>query len=513
MPRETEEIVRKYFKRIDRDHVWKCKCGKELTQKKGTGWTNLMNHIKNQHPEYSSLQAAGQQSLTSLLSSRSDLVSVSRSALNIYGWIEWVCVSLKPFSFPEDPLTRKYTNLGCMTNVTLKKYMEKLVREVEQKISDDLPNIFSLVIDGWTKRSTHFIGLFASYPCNNQNGYCTVLLAFSPMVSETSFTASDHVEFIEYVLSVYNKNLENVVAITGDNAEVNKSIANLCKMPLIGCASHKFNLAVSAYLNNQEVLLDKINMLMGKLKSLKLAGRLREKTPLQPLQRNKTRWSSTYDMIERYIQLKPILDTFQNDPKILDYLLTPREHNDLQILKDNLEKLRSVTIALQRADIDFSDVRILLDEILALYPYEEFKKYLLPSAAIVHSPNFDSGIVKLLQHAEAELNADEVAALYQLKVTIDTSQKSDVPVEDDDFASVCLKKRKKDKISPLQQYLKCTFLLPTSNILERFFSSAGYAFNDFRQNLKPMNLEMQLFLKVNRSFWDENLVSKIFSHS
>ena len=159
-----------------------------------------MNHIKNQHPEYSNLQAAGQQSLSSFLSSRSGLVSVSRSALNIYGWIEWVCVGLKPFSFPEDPLTRKYTNLGNMTNVTLKKYMEKLVYEVEKKISDDLPNTFSLVIDDWTKGSTHFIGFFASYLCNIQNGYCTVLLAFSPMVSETSFTASDHVEFLEYVL-------------------------------------------------------------------------------------------------------------------------------------------------------------------------------------------------------------------------------------------------------------------------------------------------------------------------
>ena len=54
----------------------------------------------------------------------------------------------------------------------------QLVHEVEKKISDGLPNTFSLVIDGWTKGSTHFIGLFASYPFNNQNGYCTVLLAF-----------------------------------------------------------------------------------------------------------------------------------------------------------------------------------------------------------------------------------------------------------------------------------------------------------------------------------------------
>ncbi|CAI9721547.1 XP_014786661.1PREDICTED: uncharacterized protein LOC106880990 [Octopus vulgaris] len=182
-----------------------------------------------------------------------------------------------------------------MTNVTLKKYLEKLTQEVEKKISDELPSKVSFVIDGWTKGLMHFTGLFASCSYNYQNDYCTVLLAFLPMVSETSFAASDYVEFIENVLSIYNKNLENVVAITGDNTEVNKSVANLCRISLIRCASHKFNLAVSAYLDKQEVLLDKINILMGKLKSSKFTGKLREKTPLQPIQRNKTCWSSTYE--------------------------------------------------------------------------------------------------------------------------------------------------------------------------------------------------------------------------
>ena len=72
------------------------------------------------------------------------------------------------------------------------------------------------------------------------------------------------------------------------------------------------------------------------------------------------------------------------------------------------------------------------------------------SAAIVHSPNFDSEIKKLLQYAEAELNADEVAALHLLKATSDMSQQSDVLADDDDFASVCLKKCKKYKILPVQ---------------------------------------------------------------
>ena len=43
------------------------------------------------------------------------------------------------------------------------------------------------------------------------------------------------------------------------------------------------------------------------------------------------------------------------------------------------------------------------------------------------------------------------------------------------------------------------FKLPTSNLLERFFSTAEYAYSDLPQNLLPQNLEMQLFLKINKS--------------
>ena len=78
-----------------------------------------------------------------------------------------------------------------------------------------------MVIDGSTDGSTHFIEQFASYTYNNQNGYHTALLGFLPMMSETSFTAADHIELIQYVLSAFNKSLANVVAIFGDNAEVN----------------------------------------------------------------------------------------------------------------------------------------------------------------------------------------------------------------------------------------------------------------------------------------------------
>ncbi len=61
--------------------------------------------------------------------------------------------------------------------------------------------------------------------------------------------------------------------------------------------------------------------------------------------------------------------------------------------------------------------------------------------------------------------------------------------------------------------VKAFFLLPSSNIVERFVSAAGYTFNDYRKNLLPMNLEVQLFLEVNRRFRNENLVDKVINEA
>ena len=62
----------------------------------------------------------------------------------------------------------------------------------------------------------------------------------------------------------------------------------------------------------------------------------------------------------------------------------------------------------------------------------------------------------------------------------------------------------------ISEYLDSQFLLPTSNLLERFFSTE-YAYSDLRQSLLPQNLEMQLFLKVNKNYWGHEFVSKIVS--
>ncbi len=124
----------------------------------------------------------------------------SRKTRIIYGWVEQVCIGLKPFNFVEDSIIRKYSILDNISTVTLKKYMDLLVLSVEEKISLILPEKFSLIIDGWTKGSTYFFGIFASFLHNGN--LKTVLLSFSPLLVETDLTAQNYFNAIEPALEI-----------------------------------------------------------------------------------------------------------------------------------------------------------------------------------------------------------------------------------------------------------------------------------------------------------------------
>jgi hypothetical protein len=46
---------------------------------------------------------------------------------------------------------------------------------------------------------------------------------------------------------------------------------------------------------------------MKTLSNIKQAGKLRKKTDLEPVKRNVTRWSSTYEMVKRFFEIKSSL--------------------------------------------------------------------------------------------------------------------------------------------------------------------------------------------------------------
>ena len=95
-------------------------------------------------------------------------------------------------------------------------------------------------------------------------------------------TAHDHSTHISRILQMYaGKQTSNVMCLVGDNCKVNQSLARAMSVPLIGCGSHKFNLAVQKWIKEQPNLTDiiaKIAAVMKKASTLKVAAKLAELT-------------------------------------------------------------------------------------------------------------------------------------------------------------------------------------------------------------------------------------------
>ncbi|ETV69603.1 hypothetical protein H257_14742 [Aphanomyces astaci] len=180
--------------------------------------TNTLNTTSNQSantPEYLNYDAAAPISEQNLF-----MPLFSRRVRNVYGWLTWITSSLLLFNFCENDMARRYSNLGPISNKTLMKRMHQI-------------------------GSTYYVAVFASFPSDSLRGYEKVLLALSPMNDEESLSATAFLEFFDFVLDVYGERRRNVVVLIGDNCATNRAFTRLAGIPMVGCASHRFNLFVS----------------------------------------------------------------------------------------------------------------------------------------------------------------------------------------------------------------------------------------------------------------------------
>ena len=118
-----------------------------------------------------------------------------------------------PFSFVESKLTRKYSTLEPMSVDTFVSYMQKLTSHVEEKVRNILPPKIGLVLDGWSHQSVYYLGIFAVFNKSGQQKKRPLSLA--PLLDEQSLTAGSHIESIQDVLQIYNKDSDSIIFISG----------------------------------------------------------------------------------------------------------------------------------------------------------------------------------------------------------------------------------------------------------------------------------------------------------
>ncbi|ETM33404.1 hypothetical protein L914_19363, partial [Phytophthora nicotianae] len=184
----------------------------------------VFTHLATKHPDHLAVFEASQQGQT-----LQNHGFVDARTMEIFKWMEWVIMGNLPLSEVDDTLTRGLAGIKPVSSQTLLRHMRHVTSQVGAAIAGLLGDSF-----------VHFVGIVGVSVRDGMRRQ--PLLSIS--MAEDGQSADAHIDMIDNVLGVYEKNREMLRFVVGDNCPTNKAIATLLKVSLIGCASHRFNLAL-----------------------------------------------------------------------------------------------------------------------------------------------------------------------------------------------------------------------------------------------------------------------------
>ena len=446
--------------------------------------------------------------------------------------VKWVVLRNMPIIEVENQITREIAAIKPISAQTLSKYIEKVANVLVSTIGSEImkSGLYTILMDGWSSGTDHYVAIIAGFVCPRTNEYKEALLAIQPTLEASNLGADAHIALFESTLQLYNLKKETLVCIIGDNCATNKAISKRWKIPLVGCASHRFNLAVRKWIEEQPGLpeaLTRLATLMGKARNVVPAAKLRtvqeahNRDVVGACKNNTTRWSSYMDMAERYLKIKADLEKVDDlDPFLLnkkEVLKIKDAHNPHFIL------MKTITKALQLQEGTLQLARHLFDGLLNDEDEEYIcmHEYLSPASDFVLCPDFETGICKII-NGEV-LTPSEAKACSKL-LKRDVSQGSG-PDDDSDIEGLTTMEKierqvmafaKKQKTShpvkatPASIYVDVGLLIrPTSNACERLFSEANYILPPHRRCMSPKMFEALLYLRKNIEYWDVYTVAQV----
>ena len=335
--------------------------------------------------------------------------------------------------------------------------------------------------------------------------------------SDMDFSAESLGDYLFDELQLMNLDFNCIEFISGDNTACNPKLARLISqllqhpVPLIGCASHKLNLAVEKFIRDDYAqLVEGIADLCVKLRQLKNASKLRKKN-LPGAELRSIKWGSTYAMVVRYIELHDNIRDCNFDNDVLRCMPSAVDHARAVELCSFLGDFNVVSKLLQmdgQKAMDLDDVRVQFDMLIDKYPGTAH--YLSADAAIVQNKSFEKGVVKLQKGNEHDLTPAEKNQLRRFL----TEDAPEEPEDDDDNTAAQQlydrnQARKKARIMlTSSKYRSTKHVCSTTNMVERLFSRAKLVMTDLRRSMYPRNLEMLMFLRTNRHLWDEVVVQR-----
>ena len=349
--------------------------------------------------------------------------------------------------------------------------------------------------------------------------------------------------------------------IAADNCSTNQRLCTDLAVPMVGCNSHRLHLEIEGFIGPKEKknarsvvireesrlrgLIRKLDRLMGELKSLKNAALLRTQTLLLPERKNDTRWYSLFKMLLKWSKISHAVSSVESFPRsVLELIPTAAENLELHSLLEDLKVFESVSQALQRdgqgskSMVSMEGVRALLDGLVDKFAQKDqvslsltlslilsmilslilsiilslilsmtlsliqvIGSHIKPGSDVVHSPDFENGIVKIQGFAENTLTDAEKRAVKIFLIEGEQIEEEDT--QDLGFADQLLASTSSRKKAKTSAYRDTRHVHPTTNLLERLFSRCKLNMTALRKKMDPDSLDMLMFLKANKELWPD----------
>lgn len=195
--------------------------------------------------------------------------------------------------------------------------------------------------------------------------------------------------------------------------------------------------------------------------------------------------------------------------------------NQANKYENMFEPINTATVLLQTKGKTLADCRDVLDALTdavesgrrspqsPLYQCNLKEKWISINARISPDPKFESGVCKIQRGETSRLTDAEKLACSKLLLH---EEPAEIPVANNQMSlSDMIQERKKRRIEKAPRYRNCDFILGSAAEVERLWSISKHILCDNRKTLTPILFEALLFLKVNKSYWNLELVAKAMS--
>jgi len=184
-----------------------------------------------------------------------------------------------------------------------------------------------------------------------------------------------------------------------------------------------------------------------------------------------------------------------------------------------LAYFHSASIALQSRDTNQQNVRCIFDRLLKKFGNEEELHHLRDDDKIVHYEIHSKELVKLQSGKAHLLTEQEKIEMEPYLVRDDDNGDDDDDTDDDDdddedangWAQRTISKTKKQK-TITSEYIPTRWIPCGTCEVERLFSTCKNIYSAKRQNMTPETMEILLYLRINRKYWNINVVQQVVNN-